>query len=165
MMELLVEFQRSTSSNLTVIEAIALLLLAILAWKGRRKAPVFPVLYSAFLIFYITLLRRAPGYNEAIRIHLQFWESAGIFIGNFLNLALYMPLGITVKIYWKSLQVAHLTGLGVALSGICEALQYATGRGTADVNDVIFNTLGMTLGGVVIARTKVLSAFAQRANR
>ena len=32
------------------------------------------------------------------------------------------------------------------LSVGCEVLQYFTGRGTADVNDVLFNTLGAVVG-------------------
>ena len=32
------------------------------------------------------------------------------------------------------------------LSVCCEVLQYFTGRGMADVNDVLFNTLGTMVG-------------------
>lgn len=32
------------------------------------------------------------------------------------------------------------------LSAACETLQYLTSRGTADVNDILFNTLGATVG-------------------
>ena len=32
------------------------------------------------------------------------------------------------------------------LSVCCEVLQYFTGRGMADVNDVLFNTLGAAVG-------------------
>ena len=35
---------------------------------------------------------------------------------------------------------------GFALSVFCEVLQYLTGRGMADVNDVLFNTLGAAVG-------------------
>ena len=35
--------------------------------------------------------------------------------------------------------------LGVALSVFCECVQYLTGRGCADVNDVIWNVVGMAV--------------------
>lgn len=76
----------STSANLTVGEGVILIFLGLLAWFNRRDKKWFPTTYSVFLIFYITLLRRAPGYNENIRLHLKLWPNAGVWAGNLLNL-------------------------------------------------------------------------------
>lgn len=48
---------------------------------SQKKHPSFPPIYCVFLILYITLLRRAPGYNESIRLRLKLWPNAGIWAG------------------------------------------------------------------------------------
>ena len=83
------------SGNLSALEAAALLVLAVLAWLARKQFRMLPAIYSVFLVLYITLLRRAPGYDEEIRWHLSFWSSAGLWAGNLLNLVLFLPLGWT----------------------------------------------------------------------
>ena len=60
----------------------------------------FILAYCVFLILYITLLRRAPGYNESIRLRLKLWTNAGVWAGNLLNLLLYIPYGAT-SWQWK----------------------------------------------------------------
>ena len=70
-------------------------MLAVLAWLARKQFPILPVIYSVFLVLYITLPRRAPGYDEEIRWHLSFWSGAGLWAENLLNLALFLPLGWT----------------------------------------------------------------------
>ena len=139
----------ATSANLSIPEIILLLLLAIIAWHNREDHAWLPTPYCVFLILYITLLRRAPGYNESIRLRLKLWPNAGVWAGNLLNLILYVPCGAT-SWQWKR-KGKKIVAIGFALSVFCEALQYLTGRGMADVNDVLFNTLG-TLAGLCIAK-------------
>ena len=59
-----------------------------------------------------------------------------------------MPYGITTW-QWKR-EGKKIVAVGFAVSMFCEVLQYLTGRGMADVNDVLFNVLG-ALVGVLIA--------------
>lgn len=144
MREFVHQIRCSTSANLTVGEGIILIGLGLLAWLNRRDKEWFPTAYSVLLIFYITLLRRAPGYNENIRLHLKLWPNAGVWAGNLLNLILYVPFGWTgqrLKTDRKKIVAAAFL-----LSVCCEELQYFTGRGVADVNDVLFNTLGAVIG-------------------
>lgn len=144
MKELLYQIDYSTSANLSLLEGIMLLVLGLNTCINQKKMQWCPVVYSMFLIIYITLLRRAPGYNENIRLHLKLWSDAGLWAGNLLNLILYVPFG------WTSQRLKHRGKKTVmtafALSVACETLQYLTGRGTADVNDVVFNTLGAAVG-------------------
>lgn len=93
MRELLNQIHYSTSANLTVPEIVILAALGLLAWLTRKEKSWLPTTYSVFLILYITLLRRAPGYNENIRLHLKLWPNAGVWAGNLLNLILYVPFG------------------------------------------------------------------------
>lgn len=144
MRELLHQIHYSTSANLTVGECVILIALGLLAWLNRKEKSWLPSVYSVFLILYITLLRRAPGYNENIRLHLKLWPNAGVWAGDFLNLILYVPFGWTSQ-RWKPNR-KRIVILAFTLSVCCEVIQYFTGRGMADVNDILFNTLGAAAG-------------------
>lgn len=144
MRELLSQIHCATSANLSPSELVLLVLLGMIAWHNRKDKQWLPVVYCFFLILYITLLRRAPGYNESIRLRLKLWPNAGVWAGNLLNLLLYVPYGAT-SYQWKR-EGKKIVAIGFALSVFCEVLQYLTGRGMADVNDVLFNTLGAAVG-------------------
>lgn len=144
MWKLLHQIHYSTGVNLTVPEIVILVVLGLLAWLNRKEKSWLPTAYSVFLILYITLLRRAPGYNENIRLHLKLWSNAGVWAGNLLNLILYVPFGWTSQ-RWKPNR-KRIAGEAFVFSVGCEVLQYFTGRGMADVNDVLFNTLGAAVG-------------------
>ena len=141
------------SGNLSALEAAALLVLAVLAWLARKQFRMLPAIYSMFLVLYITLLRRAPGYDEEIRWHLAFWSGVGLWAGNLLNLALFVPLG------WTAAGLAKCRAKGIlfvvlfafTLSLCCEIAQYLLGRGQADSNDIFFNTLGAAVGAALRA--------------
>lgn len=130
----------ATSANLTATEAAMLIVLGLLAVLTRKKFGWAPVVYATFLILYITLFRRAPGYKESILLPLRLYPSLGIWVGNLLNLILYIPFGWAVQGWRGKTQWVILSGL--CLSVFCEAMQYLTVRGQADLNDVLFNTLG-----------------------
>ena len=150
MREFVYQIHCSTSANLTVGEGIILIGLGLLAWLNRRDKKWFPTTYSVFLIFYITLLRRAPEYNENIRLHLKLCSNAGVWAGNLLNLILYVPFGWTGQ-RWK-MNRKRIIAAAFLLSVCCEELQYFTGRGMADVNDVLFNTLGAVVGAWIASK-------------
>ena len=143
-------FYRS-SLNLSWPEVLFLGVLAgsALLMAGRKRGSV--VLYSIFLILYITLLRRAPGYDEQIHWNLQFIRNADDLAGMGLNVLLYLPFGCSLGYWlepkrwpwWGKVVLAGLTALGLSVG--CEALQYVTGRGWADANDVICNTAGAVI--------------------
>lgn len=153
MWNLLHQIHYRTSANLSISEAMLLVALGLLAWLNSKEKSWLPTAYSVFLILYITLLRRAPGYNENIRLHLKLWPSAGVWAGNLLNLILYIPFGCTSQ-RWK-LNRKRVAIAAFVLSVCCEVLQYFTGRGMADVNDVLFNTLGAAVGVWLAERSKL----------
>ena len=123
--------------------------IAVIVWYNYKRKHWLLSIYSTFLILYITLLRRAPGYNEIAHFQLKLWLNVDIWVGNLLNLALYIPFGVT-SWQWKH-DGKKIVFAGVALSIFCELMQYLTKRGMADVNDVLFNTLGAFVG-VCIAK-------------
>lgn len=72
----------SLSVNLTICESVFLGSFAVIGWFGRKDKPYLLVFYGVFLILYITLLRREPGYNENIRLYLKLWPDADVWAGN-----------------------------------------------------------------------------------
>lgn len=145
MANLLHQIHYSASLNMTPAEVVFLAVLAVLAWLGRKKLPWLPLAYSVFLILHITLFRRAPGYDETIHLTFRFFKSAGLWAGNLLNLVLYVPFGWTAQKYLRGRKRTAVV-VGLLLSACCEGIQYGTSRGCADVNDILFNTLGTLLG-------------------
>lgn len=138
------------SINLSILEVILLSFMAVMAWRIRRKHKSVPVVYSVFLILYIALLRREWGYEEIIRLHIEWVPSAGGMAGNFLNFLLYIPFGWAVS-YWKVQTCRKISwwktaAAGLLFSILCELTQYLTHRGWADVNDIVFNTIGTVAG-------------------
>lgn len=113
MRELLRQIHYATSANLSVSEIVLLALLGTIAWHNRKDEQWFPPTYCIFLILYITLLRRAPGYNESIRLRLKLWPNAGVWAGNLLNLLLYVPYGAT-SWQWKQ-EGKKIVAIGFAL--------------------------------------------------
>lgn len=138
-----------TNANLSLPEAVCLSILALLAWFCRKNHPSIPVIFSVLLILHITLLRRAPGYDETIKIYLRLLPNAGVWAGNLLNLLLFVPFGFTARC-WKA-ESRKIIIIGFTLSLFCETTQYLTGRGWADINDIVFNTVG-TAAGVWLAK-------------
>ena len=122
---LLAQIHYSASLNMSGREAVFLLLLAGLAWMMGRKKPMVLCAYSIFLILYITLLRRAPGYNEQIHLHLRFWPEAGVWAGNLLNLFLYIPFGWSFVQWKRKSGVWQILLTGFVLSVFCKVRLFA----------------------------------------
>lgn len=140
--------------NITIKELLFLILISCIVWKLRKKKPCISVIYSIFLIIYITLIRRAPGYIEPVRFHIGEWKEAGFWAGGILNILLYTPLGCTCYIHIKKKNkneqniMRNIILVGMCLSITCEVAQYITKRGCADINDVLFNVIGVIAGVV-----------------
>lgn len=83
------------------------------------------------------------------QLDLKLWSNEGRWAEDFLNLLLYVPFGMT---NWQGRGNGKKIVMGgFAMSVFCEVMQYLTGRGMADVNDVLFNTLWAFVG-VCIAK-------------
>lgn len=146
--ELLYQIHHSTSLNLSVGEIIFLIILGLMTWRDWKNRRNIQFFYSVFLILYITLLRREPIHQESIRWSLRFEPSAKIWAGNLLNILLYIPLGWTAAQMQRQKNWVQLLLLGASLSIFCECVQHLTERGCADVNDVLWNVVGMAIGAL-----------------
>ena len=74
-----------------------------------------------------------------------------------MNILLYVPFGYTCyryitgkrKVEKKQYVMMNIVLAGAWLSILCEVTQYITKRGCADINDVLFNILGIIVGMVL----------------
>ena len=77
----------------------------------------------------------------------------------FLNVLLFVPFGILLPMvsrYFRNPMVTVIAGC--LFSGAIETMQYITGRGLTEVDDVITNTLGTVVGVMIY---KLVSVFYQ----
>lgn len=87
------------------------------------------------------------------------------FMQIFLNILLFVPLGFLLPIIlerFRSLWLTTVTGF-VFSTGI-ETMQYITGRGLTEVDDVINNTAGAFVGYVIYAIMMYLHQRTQKNN-
>lgn len=83
---------------------------------------------------------------------LAFWEAWNeftlqVWLNPLLNIAMFVPLGVLLPLTAKPFRRWYwMLAAGCGTSLAIEALQYILGRGQADVDDLICNTLGAMLG-------------------
>ena len=68
------------------------------------------------------------------------------------NVALFFPLGLLIPFIWPPLRLARALGIVISVSAGIELAQYLTHvwvHRTADVNDVILNSVGAAVGLVL----------------
>lgn len=73
------------------------------------------------------------------------------------NIALFMPLGAVLVVLGKgrrhwALNALGATVLGFIVSLTIEVTQYVFALGYSDIDDLVCNTLGAALGGILLAR-------------
>lgn len=138
-------------------------ILFLLNWKCRREGKNFPKGQAAAILLLVcylgglaavTFMNRMDGMRTGFQLYplLAFWEAWNSFtlqtwLNPLLNIAMFIPLGVFLPLAARSLRRWYrmlLMGAGISL-GI-ELLQYILGRGQADIDDLICNTLGAMLG-------------------
>ena len=147
-----------------VIPAAVLAIIAFvvcLARKAPRTKTVYWTLFAAYAGFVIgeTVLNPSfvPGeYSSGVnlvpfrdliyytrrRLSWYFWQAL-------LNIVLFVPYGVFLKIGRRKLWVSALIGFGSSL--LIEAVEYVTNRGVFDVDDLILNTLGVVIGWLLMS--------------
>jgi glycopeptide antibiotics resistance protein len=141
-----------------LIPAVPLAVIALvfcLVRKYPRGRTVYWTLFAAYAGFVIgeTILNPAtvPGMERRVnlipfrdliyytrrRLSWYFWQAL-------LNIVLFVPYGVFLKIGRKNLGISALIGFASSLA--IEVVEYVTGRGIFDVDDIILNTLGAVLG-------------------
>lgn len=141
---------KAVAANMTWQELAALALAWALLVVCTRRSPAarasrwVNTFASGFLIVYVTLLRRTPGYLRTVR-WLPVWNASSL-AGYALNAALYLPLGFSLARWNFRSKLAYAISVCVAVSIGCEALQYLTARGQMDMMDIASNAIGAAVG-------------------
>ena len=135
------------------------LLLNRFRFRDLTKAALYCV-FSLYLVavYHLVGLPCITYINPGVNLNLiPLVGMAGDLRSTLLNVALFIPLGILLRLLWKPFRNgsrAILFGFGLSLC--IELLQLLTLRAT-DINDLITNTLGTFLGfllaGLLVART------------
>ncbi len=150
--------------------------LGVCVWRGRqnqvtKKRPVLTSLLITYItaIFFATLIFRVPAMSaDGTYIHKAEWiplwswyevivhHSGGLFEEILLNVVLFAPLGVLIKLLYKS-NLGKMFLIGFILSAFIEIMQFITCRGLFEWDDMIHNGLGCLLGygiGRVILRVQ-----------
>ena len=113
------------------------------------------VLFAAYLvfIFYITVVSRASLDKDLIRTEwLEGYKSIHDVYANsenYLNILLFVPIGCLVGLAVKKYRLIHVVLVGLFVSETIECSQLIWQRGTFDVNDLMNNTIGAMIGGLI----------------
>ena len=145
-----------THEAIVMIAGVLLCILSLLA--GKKGNLVLLVLYLGF-IAYMTLMSREAMYPEArlepFWAYRNFFASRATRLGILENIWLFVPLGI-ILCRLRGNPWIVLAGVGVS---VCvEILQYLTGLGSAELDDVISNGLGAALGFIAGDVLKTVTA-------
>ena len=145
---------------------IGFLFSILVQFLPRTLRWIFLFVYAAFII-YMTLLFRSPsgsrGVFEIFWSYRQFFSNWYYRLEIMQNIWLFIPLGaILYSISGKPSirpNKRWLMLLPLALSIVIEVIQYFTGVGVAEIDDIISNTLGGVIGfylGYLIRRSQKL---------
>lgn len=155
-------FQQAIPPALIAL-AIGAVLLVLLNRKHRQEGTRFPkgqtvailllLCYLGGLVAITFMKRMGNGMQMYQPIpFLAFWEAWNSFtlqvwLNPLLNIAMFVPLGVFLPLAAKLFRRWYwMLAAGAGTSLIIEVAQYILGRGQADVDDLICNTLGAMLG-------------------
>lgn len=150
------------------VMAVGSIVLALLYWvwygkakrppegfhKGQAIAILLLLCYLGGLAAVTLGMRTGSEYRMGVQTRplLAFWEAWNAFtpqvwLNPLLNIAMFIPFGILLPLAAKPFRRWYLMlAAGVGTSFLIEFLQYQLGRGQADVDDLLCNTLGAMLG-------------------
>lgn len=138
-----------TINQISLIEVIILGIvgvLCILLEKRHLKRDIpFRLLFSVFIVVYVTLLRRHEEISLIRLIPFQI-VSWGTLYTDALNIFLFVPFGYETARRMKRVSFPIVLLEGAVFSFIIECLQMALSRGVCETQDVIFNTVGAMVG-------------------
>ena len=122
--------------------------------KGRLLQVLKCVLAVYLIItFYITVVSRESLDKNLIRTEwLEGYKSVHDVYANsenYLNILLFVPIGCLVGLIVKKYRLIYAVLVGLFVSETIECSQLIWQRGTFDVNDLMNNTIGAMIGGVI----------------
>lgn len=121
--------------------------------KGWRQIAKLLLIEYVFLIYCSTVIFRETSDSTKykptnIETYKEIIEKGSFRIDPeiFLNVIMFVPIGLLVCLAFKRLKWWQVLVIGCVMSVSIEILQYALKRGTAEIGDVLHNTLGCLIG-------------------
>lgn len=137
----------------------AIFLIVGLIWtrvKEKKRYVLWVLLLEyAFIVVCSTIICRGTAKLEFDRLEISpFWtyqsvlaHTPGVSIWDIiLNVVLFLPLGLLVKLLYPSTTVLRMMGIAILCSLFIETNQYVFEKGVAQFDDVMHNTIGALIG-------------------
>ncbi|MPM17820.1 hypothetical protein SDC9_64219 [bioreactor metagenome] len=134
---------------------------------NKRKVIIFTMFIGyIIMVIGVTFLNRRSGVYGSVNFHflstyIEAWNSFNQRNWQFiiLNILLFVPLGIFLPIIHKKFYNIRWTlFVGLSITLIIECLQYLTGFGIFDIDDIFNNILGTAIGySIKMSVTEILS--------
>lgn len=144
---------------LGVLFTVVFLLATRIVKPGRERKKfisdeIFTAVFAAYLfvVLCITFWSRESGSNRGFDMRVG--STWGINARNnayvLENILLFVPLGfLTAQVFKVLKNIFYCTLAGFLFSFFIEVIQLLTGRGYFQIDDIITNSLGMFLGGLL----------------
>ncbi len=136
--------------------------------KGLRVIANLLLIEYVFLIFCSTVIFRDIKESSLYK-PLSFDTYNGLLEGGanvepeiFFNVLFFVPIGILLYGVSKCFRWWHVMVIGCGISMSIETLQYIFKRGTLEVADIVLNTLGCTIGIIIVAIVKEIWLLRKR---
>jgi glycopeptide antibiotics resistance protein len=131
-------------------------LVFLVAWKGFKKCLRYSVslllIEYTYLLFCSTVIFRKTGEARRYDFH-PFWSYRAIEEGriellpeNITNVVVFVPIGLLIAACVKGLKWWYALLTGICLSVSIEVLQFVFKKGFSELDDVMHNSLGCTIG-------------------
>lgn len=121
-------------------------------WKYELWCKVALFVYIVF-VFFITLLSGGASDKTKINTHWLWSDKCPneriIYTDYPLNVLLFVPIGFLVCSITTRFRLIKALLVGLFVSETIECSQLIWNRGTFDVNDLLNNTLGALVGGII----------------
>lgn len=142
--------------------------------KILKAAMAVIALAYAFALLKIVMFKSGLSFSRAPVQYMPFGFVSDIASGNFSadvllknvlgNFAIFIPLGVLAPIFFGRLTFLKTLLAGFLLSLAFEIIQFFTGLGIADVDDLLLNTLGTAAGAGLFFGVFRRVKTAERAN-
>lgn len=147
-----------------LLSVLCLGAVVLIAFKGISKGLKFSAgllaIEYVILVYCVTVVFRECTENVGHNF-MPFWSYEAIENGrndllaeNIMNVVAFVPVGLLLSCVSRQLKWLMVLLIAVGISVSIEALQYYFHKGFSEFDDVFHNTLGCTIGIMIIAIIK-----------
>ena len=145
----------------SLIVTIILIVAGLFCGKVRNKvryALIILLIEYLFVVICSTIVCRGVQSFEFARLELKpFWtykavieRVPGVSVWDIvLNVVLFVPLSFLIKLIFPAISLGKILIIAVCCSLFIETNQYVLEKGIAQIDDVMHNTIGATIGWIL----------------